>query len=177
MMRIKDRLFQQIKSTNSAIDLKVFKKLLRNQVVNELKISKNNYYHHYFDENKSNMKKLWKGIKSILSLKSNNVDKIPHVTDKNGSQIKDPVKIANQFNQYFTNDANNIAKNIPRNPRSPLSFLANPNDESFFIFPCTSCEVSEVIKSLKNAKFSAPNSIPIKLLKILDPFILLVYLL
>ena len=35
---------------------------------------------------------LWKGIKNIVSLKSNNLDTILHLTDANGSQIKDPVK-------------------------------------------------------------------------------------
>ena len=170
MMRIRDRLFKQFKSTNSETDLRAFKQF-RNRVVNELKESKKDYYHRYFDENKSNMKMLWKGIKNIVSLKSNNLDTISHRTDENGSQIKDPVKIANQFNQYFTSVANDITKKIPRNPKSPLSYLTNPNQESFFIFPCTSDEVSEVIKSLKNGKSSGPNSIPIKLLKILDPHI------
>ena len=97
MMRIRDRLFQQFKAKSSAADLRVFK-LFRNRVVNELKESKKNYYHQYFDENKNNMKMLWKVIKNIVSLKSKNLDTISHLTDKNGSQIKDPGKIANEFN-------------------------------------------------------------------------------
>ena len=170
MMRIRDRLFKQFKFSNSEIDLRAFKQFC-NRVVNELKDSKKNYYHHYFDENKSNMKMLWKGIKNIVSLKPNNLDTILHLTDENGSKIKDPVNIAIQFNRYFTSVANNITQKIPRIPRSPLSYLTSPNPESFFIFPCTSDEVTGVIKSLKNGKSSGPNSIPIKLLKILDPLI------
>ena len=170
MMKIRDRLFKKFKYTNSESDLKVFK-LFRNRVVNELKESKKNYYHHYFDENKSNMKMLWKGIKSIVNLKANNLDTISHLTDNNGSEIKDPSTIANQFNHFFTNVANDITKTIPRNPRSPLTYLTNRNQESLLVFPCSSNEVSEVIKSLKNGKSVGPNSIPIKLLKILDPYI------
>ena len=112
---------------------------------------------------------LWKGIKNIVSLKSNNLDSISYLTDKNGSQMKDPVKVANQFQIFFTSVADDITQKIPRNPRSPLSYLANPNQESFFIFPSTSDEVSDILKSLKNGKSSGPNSIPIKLMKILDP--------
>ena len=39
------------------------------------------------------------------------------------------------------------------------------------VFPCSFDEVSEIIKSLKDGKSIGPNSIPIKLLKILDPYI------
>ena len=114
---------------------------------------------------------LCKGVKNIVSLKSNNLDSISYLTDKNGSQIKDPVKVANQFNHFFTSVADDITQKIQRNPRSPLSYQANPDQNSFFIFPSTSDEVSKVIKSLKNSKSSGPNSIPIKLMKILDPHI------
>ena len=44
---------------------------------------------------------LWKGIKSIVSLKSNNLDTISHVTDNNGSDITNPSKVANQFNHFL----------------------------------------------------------------------------
>ena len=170
MMRIRDRLFKQFKSTKSEIDLKAFKKF-RNRVVNELNESKKIYYHQYFAENKSNMKKLWKGIKSIVNLRFDNIDTTSHVSDKNGIQLKDPVQIANQFNHYFTSVVSDITKNIPRNPKTPLSYLTNSNQDSLFIYPCTSAEVSDVIKSLKIGKASGPNSIPIKLLKLLDPLI------
>ena len=170
MMRIRDRLFKQSKSSKSEIDFKAFKRF-RNRVVNELNESKKIHYHQYFTENKNNMKKLWKGIKSIVSLRYDNIDTISYVSDQNGTQLKDPVQIANQFNHYFASVASDITKNIPRNPKIPSSYLTNPNQDSLFIYPCTSAEVSDVIKSLKNGKASGPNSIPIKLLKLLDPLI------
>ena len=67
MMKIRDRLFQKFKSTKSTVDLKAFKQF-RNRVVNELRESKKNYYHHFFEENKNDMKMLWNGIKNIVSL-------------------------------------------------------------------------------------------------------------
>ena len=79
--------------------------------------------------------------------------------------------MANNFNDYFVNVANEITSKIPRNPKSPLSCLKSPNPETFFISPSTSDEVSNIIKSLVNGKSTGPNSIPIKLLKILDPCI------
>ena len=69
---------------------------------------------------------------------------------------------------FFTNVAHEITKAIPRTAKSPLSYLNNPNLDFFFIPPCTCNEVSSVIQTLKNGKSCGPNSIPSKLLKILE---------
>ena len=83
------------------------------------------------------MKMLWKDIKSVVTMNPDNLNTIAHLTDVSSSQIKDLVEMANQFNHCFTSAANSITKNIPRNPRPPLSYLTNPNQNSFFIYPCT----------------------------------------
>ena len=117
------------------------------------------------------MKLLWKGIKSIIDLSASSANIISFLKDKNGTKITDPTQMTNNFNDYFVNVANEITSKIPRNPKSPLSYLKSPNPETFFISPSTSDEVSNIIKSLVNGKSTGPNSIPIKLLKILDPCI------
>ena len=167
MMKIRDNLFKLFKSTKSIHYLKAYKQF-RNRIVNELRESKKAYYHKYFDDHKNNMKMLWNGIKSIISLKSGNFNSVSYLKDKNGSEITDPKKIAKEFNNYFINVAKNISKKIPRTPKSPLDYLSNPIMDSFFISPCTPEEISSLIHSLKKGKSSGPNSIPVKLLKILD---------
>ena len=167
MMKIRDKLFKQFKLSNSSIALKAYKQF-RNRVVNEIRKSKKTYYQQYFHENKTNMKLLWKGIKDIISLKPNNTDTFSHLVDDNGLKISDSVHIANEFNEYFTKVAEGITKKIPRTQKSPLSYLSHSNPDSFSISPCTVNEVSNVIQSLKNGKSSGPNSIPVKLLKILN---------
>ena len=117
------------------------------------------------------MKMLWNGIKSVVSMKQANFDVISFLKEADGSKISDPLQIANNFNKYFTSVASDITKRIPRTPKSPLAYLSNPNIESFFVSPCTSNEISLVIQALKNGKSSGANSIPIKLLKILEPHI------
>ena len=170
MMKIRDDLFKQFKSSKSANDMKAFKQF-RNRVVIELRESKKKYYNQYVEEHKSNMKMLWNDIKSVVSMKQANFDAISFLKEADGSKITDPLQIANNFNKYFTSVASDITKKIPRTPKSPLAYLSNPNIESFFISPCTSSEISLVIQELKNGKSSGPNSIPIKLLKILEPHI------
>ena len=114
------------------------------------------------------MKLLWKGIKDIISLKPNNTDTFSHLVDDNGLKISDSVHIANELNEYFTKVAEGITKKIPRTQKSPLSYLLHSNSASFLISSCTVNEVSNVIQSLKMGKSSGPNSIPVKLLKILN---------
>ena len=65
----------------------------------------------------------------------------------------------------------NVYFGYPRTPKCPLSYLANPNLNYFFISPCTPSEVSSVIQALKNGKSPGPNGMPIKLLKILESHI------
>ena len=70
---------------------------------------------------------LWKGINNNVSLKPYNLDKIPHIKHSKGNLIKDPQRVANEFNQFFTNIASEIKKKIPRNQKSLISYLSNPN--------------------------------------------------
>ena len=101
---------------------------------------------------------LCNGIKNIVSMKPVNFVSARFLKDEKGNKISDSERIANEFNNYFTNVANSITKKIPRTSKSPFYYLANSNVNSFFIFPCTSDEISPLIKSLKNGKSSGPNS-------------------
>ena len=49
--------------------------------MNELHESKKIYYHQYFEKDKSNMKKLWKGINSTASSRFDNLDTISFVPE------------------------------------------------------------------------------------------------
>ena len=171
MMRIRDKLFQQFKQTDS-LEIYSFYKQFRNRVVNKQKTSKTKYFQNYFTENKSNMKLLWQGIRNVIKMKANDSEhSINNLTDENWCKITDPDMIASNFNNYFLNVANKITSKIPRNPNSALKYLNAPNNNSFFISPTVPDEVSSIIQSLKKNKSTGPNSIPVKLLKILDPHI------
>ena len=62
-----------------------------------------------------------------------------------------PVKIAENFNFFFTNIGPNIAKRIPKGRKSPMTYL---NDE-----------IVKIIKSFSNNKSAGPNSLPTPILK------------
>ena len=81
MMRIRDKILQKMKKQQTPDNLNLYKKF-RNRVSNELKESKERYFHNYFSVNSQNMKKLWSGIKTIISHKSSTSSSINKIKGK-----------------------------------------------------------------------------------------------
>ena len=135
MMRIRDNLLKKIKK-NKDQSLMDLHKQFRNRVTVALRESKTSYFYNYFQKNSNNMKQLWSGIKSVISIrKSNNVNVISKLKDSNGNFTSDPAVIANIFNKFFVNVSHDIAKNIPPSNKSPLSFMGDRVGNSFFMSP------------------------------------------
>ena len=166
MMRIRDRVLLRFKKHATDDNLKLYKKF-RNRVSNEIKRSKEIYFHNFFSTNTQNMKNLWSGIKTIISHKSSNSSSINKIKDKEGNVTSEPGRISNIFNDFFVNVADDITKTIPLTPKSPLDYLSNRTSNSLFLTPVTWIEVNDLINILNPSKSVGPNSIPIKLLKIL----------
>ena len=100
MVKIRDRLLRKWKHSKSESTFYVYK-IFRNRVTNELKKSKKSYFQNYFIVNRNSMKKLWHGIKSIISNKNSSFSNISKIKDKNGNLISNPSKIQNVFNDFF----------------------------------------------------------------------------
>ena len=75
------------------------------------------------------------------------------------------------INNFFVKIADNITRNMPRTPKSPLDYITNTNQNSIFLSPVTYIEVEEIILNLDPSKSVGPHSIPIDLLKIQGPHI------
>ena len=78
MMKIGDTLLRKWKHIKSESTFYVYKRF-RNRVTNELQKSKKSYFQNYFIENRNSMKKLWHGIKSIISNKNSSFSNISKV--------------------------------------------------------------------------------------------------
>ena len=76
-----------------------------------LKQSKTNYYNHYFETDWNSIKNIWKGLKSILNIKSISAD-IPKTLTVDGATISNPMEISNIFNNYFASIAAKTKLNI-----------------------------------------------------------------
>ena len=63
-----------------------------------MKKSKQAYYDRYFERNWNNVKNMWKGIKSLISLKTVACSLPTVLSLDNGDIITNPCDIANTFN-------------------------------------------------------------------------------
>ena len=75
--------------------------------------------------------------------------------------------VAESFNNFFVNVGPNTEKNIPSNPKiKPEKYLNNRTQLNFIIAHISNEEVLQIITSLQN-KSTGPQSIPIRLLKLI----------
>ena len=104
------------------------------------------YFYNYFRNNSSNMKQLWSGIKSVISIrKSSNVNVINKLGDPDGNITSDPKVIANIFNKFFVNISHDITKTVPRSNKSRITFMSDRVGNSFFIAPSVPSDISDII--------------------------------
>ena len=76
MMRIRDKILIKLKRNYDQSVLDFYKKF-RNRVTESLRESKASYFYNYFQKNSNNLKQLWSGIKSVISIrKSSNKRKL-----------------------------------------------------------------------------------------------------
>ena len=111
MIKLRDRFLRRLTHNKSENNLVVYKKF-RNRVANELKAARKKYFQNYFQENGKNMKKIWTGIKRILSNKNSIFSRIYKIKDKNGKLTSDAAEMSIILNESFINVGNDISKSI-----------------------------------------------------------------
>ena len=84
----------------------------------------------------------------------------------NGTITSDNKKIANSFNQYFTNVADTLSKKIPKTNNAVQDYLKNPNEHSLFLKETSPHEIPLIIDSLKSSNTSDIYGITSKLIKL-----------
>ena len=81
--------------------------------------------------------------------------------------VTDPRAIANTFNSFFCSVAAEVQSEVPFSYKTFFEYLPPPNQDSFFISPCTKEEIIKIISNFKPKKLAGPNSIPTKILRLL----------
>ena len=161
-MKIRDNLFHDYLNTTSD-DLKSFiqkrYKFYRNRIVSLIRLSKKLHYSRYFSENSNNLKKIWQGVREVISCPSSTSNSCISLNIEN-SISSNPEDVSEAFNDFFTNIAGKIRSKIPYTRHLFFKWLTNPNPASFFLTPTSPSEISNVLSSLSKNKASGPNSIP-----------------
>ena len=136
-----------------------------------MKESKENYYKKCFESNWNKAKVIWKGIKSVITLKYI-TSSVPRTISQGENLITKPYDIANIFNNYFSYVADTAKENIKYSHKHFSDFLNNQCNNSIFIQPTDSDEIVNIISTLNMNKSSGPNSIPYKILNLLKKIFL-----
>ena len=132
-----------------------------------MKKSKQAYYDRYFEKNWKSIKNTWKGIKSLISLKTVAAS-IPTVLSlDNGDTVTNPYDIANTFNNYFASIAETTKKSIKYTHKHFSDYLSNESDSTIFLQPTDKEEIANIISSLNSSKAFGPNTIPCRIVFLL----------
>ena len=116
-----------------------------------LKKSKQNCYQNYFNENNTNLRKVWHGIKEIINIKAKN--NASHVcVMENNDLVTDPTDVRNLFNKYYSSVAENILNK--RNfigDGNFMKYMPDPLPNSIFLENVEADEVEKLIKRFDKA--------------------------
>jgi len=134
---------------------KMLSKLLRN--------SERQHFDNLFSTNKNNIKQSWAIMKEIINKKRSN--RYPDKLEINDEITSNEQAMVDKFNQYFVNVGSTLAKKIPENENSPLSYIKHHNLHSIYLYEVTINEVETLIKKLKNSSTAGWDEIPATLLK------------
>ena len=132
-----------------------------------MKKSKQAYYDKYFQRNWNNIKNTWKGIKSLISLKTV-ASNVPIVLPlENGDIITNPYNIGNTFNNYFASIAETTKKSIKYSHKHFSDYLSNESISTLFLQRTDREDIVNIIFFLNSNKAFGPNSIPYRILFLL----------
>ena len=174
-MKQRDKLFNQLTKLKNNERREVTNlqyKKLRNDIVEQTKDSKSNFYKHYFEENNKNLRKIWQGIRQIINIKSKQSD-IPTSITVNNKQITNPKEISNSFNDYFSNIADSILKERKFEGYHAgygdfMTYMPPPEPNSIALHVVDSEDIYHIIGNFDEKKGTGPISIPTKILKLIS---------
>jgi len=127
-----------------------------------IKRVKAKYFADVFHSKIGNVSDTWRSINLLLNRRTKK--DIPIEVTSDGNTITEPNEIAECFNTYFSNVAQKLSDQIPYTNSSPLSFMGDRINSSFFVAPVSINEVMAVINTLKCKSFNL-SSVPTFVLK------------
>ena len=132
---------------------------------NEIKRNaKKIFYENKIQQHLNDSYKLWQIMNEIIH-KNNDKSTITNEFLIDGKLTTDPNDIANGFGKYFSNIGAELAQKLPSHGVSHKSYLGTSQENSFFISPTNTHEVTRVIDKLKSKNSTGFDNISNKTLK------------
>ena len=171
-MRFRDKLYRKFKSCPpSNPSFQIYKTNFNSysKIINKLiKEAKCNYYSKEFDKYKSDMKKTWQTINSIMN-RNRKVNNFPKYIDTPNGKVSDKQEMANKLNEYFTNIGQNLANSIPSSNKVSNDYLKTRILTAFSFDWVTPNEVTKIVNGYKPKTSKGNDGISMKLFKSIFP--------
>ena len=108
------------------------------------------YFSQQCERFKHNTYKLWQLINQITGKRNDKSMSIDYITVEGIKKYKS-TNISNEFAHYYANLGQKLAENMNPSTKIIDHYLAKikQNDKSIFFTPCTTLEISKIIKSIK----------------------------
>jgi Reverse transcriptase (RNA-dependent DNA polymerase) len=110
-------------------------------------------------------KAIWKIINNERGSKSLEIRNKGIQLQKNGKELSDQSKVAEFFNTYFTNEAQNVINSEQRTLNELREIMPNRMEHQMILHEVTRKEVLDIINKIKNKKSSGHDNISPFLLK------------
>ena len=147
-------------------DIKTYK-VYRNKILMLTRISKRNFFHNYFEDNLTNIKKTWEGINNLLGRKRKDIKHITSLKRPGNDQISyNPSELPDIMNNYFSSIGHSLASKMPHSKKKFLDYLLKSrNADSFFFNPVTQTEIESEIMNTPLNKAHGLYSFPTRILR------------
>ena len=167
-IRFKNKLYYRYKQRATLINKATYTKY-RNILSTTINIAKKMHFTNLIQTNKGNSTQLWKIINSLLHKKTNvNTNKI---FECSGGLSSNDDEIANNFVNYFSTVAKNLADKLPEGSQTPLSYIKSNIPNSFIFYPTDVEQVKSVILNLSSSNSAGHDHITNNILKHVVDFI------
>ena len=124
-------------------------------------LAKKKFYSDFFEEHQTDSRRQWQMINSLLN-RNKKYNKITKIRDCNDNVASSPQEIADKFNNYFANIAAKLKAKLPQSVGDAHQFMGPSNENSIYLKPTDSTEVSQIIDNLKIKATSDINVASIK---------------
>ena len=112
------------------------------------KSKKKYYFNAFFEENQSNIKETWNGIRKLINVSKKSTTNISKII-KNGKEITSPKEMADTINDFYVNIGKTVEQKNPMGDKSFSYYLRNIVIFSILCLnPCTDEKVRKCISDL-----------------------------
>ena len=169
-MNVRNRLLKEFLKCRSSENQNKYRKY-RNTLRLMLRNAKKSYFRSQFEKNSHNPKRLWADLLEGVQCKTRRSE-LPDKFEVEGINVEDPILIADQFNEYYSQVAPTLDSSLGPSDKDPISYLRHvPVPDVMSFYPVTQNHLLNVVTALKDVS-AGLDGISTKLVKAIIPSIL-----